>query len=71
MCVQNDSVKLQRNETMTNSLKIGTKLKNEYGIWTIIEITNYDGSVWYDLRGDRGHVVAYPSQIGTQYKIIS
>ena len=52
-------------------MKIGTKLKNEYGIWTIVDITHFDGSTWYDIKGERGTVVAYPSQIGTHYKVIS
>jgi hypothetical protein len=53
------------------TLSIGTKLENEYGIWTIIDITHYAGCKWYDLIGEQGHVVAYPSQIGTDYKVVS
>lgn len=52
------------------SIGIGTKLENEYGTWTIVDVTHYAGSKWYDLKGERGHVVAYPSQIGTHYKVI-
>ena len=48
-------------------LPIGTKLRNEHGTWTIINVTNYDGDIWYDLRGERGEVVAFPYQIGKQY----
>ena len=51
-------------------MQIGTRLKNEYGIWTIVNITHFDGSTWYDIKGERGTVVAYPSQIGTHYTVV-
>lgn len=53
----------QRATTMTNTLSIGTKLKNEYGTWIVTNITNFDGGIWYDIKGDRGEIVLYPSQI--------
>ncbi len=27
----------------------------EFGDWTIIEITHYDGSMWYDIRSEFGN----------------
>ena len=54
-----------------NDPEFENKLENEYGTWTIVDVTHYAGSKWYDLKGERGHVVAYPSQIGTHYKVIS
>lgn len=47
----------------TETLKIGTKLQDQYGIWIVTNITYYDGTIWYDIRGDRGDIVLYPSQI--------
>ena len=54
----------------TKTLPIGTKLHNEYGNWVITDVTHFDGAVWYDIRGERGEIVAYPSQIGTHYTVI-
>ena len=45
------------------TLKIGTKLQNEFGIWIVTNITHFDGDMWYDIRGERGEIVLYPSQI--------
>ena len=53
----------------TKNLPIGTKLRNKYGNWTIIDITNFTDCKWYHLKGERGHVIAWPSEIGTQYKL--
>ena len=53
----------------TKNLPIGTKLHNEYGNWVITNVTHFDGSTWYDVKGERGEVVAYYDQIGTHYKL--
>jgi hypothetical protein len=45
------------------TLNIGTKLKNEFGTWIVTNITHFDGAMWYDIRGERGEIVLYPSQI--------
>ena len=52
-------------------MPIGTMLENEYGIWKIVNVTLCGDDKWYGLLGERGYVVAYPSQIGTQHKVIS
>ena len=52
------------------TIKIGTKLKNEYGTWVVVDVTHYAGCKWYDLCGERGYVVAYPSEIEKYYTII-
>ncbi len=58
------------------NLPIGTKLESEYGTWVITHVTRYQNCTWYDLRGDRGSVVVYPSNIGTlvesgtHYKVV-
>lgn len=45
-------------------LTIGTKLKNEYGIWTVVEITNYHGEIFYDIyNADSGAMILFPSNI--------
>jgi hypothetical protein len=57
---------------MSNELEIGTKLNSEYGVWTIIGVTHYDGDVWYDIKAEIGNSVAvvYPSQIGSHYTVV-
>jgi len=37
----------------TKNLPIGTKLHNEYGNWVITNVTHFDGSTWYDVRGEK------------------
>jgi hypothetical protein len=45
-------------------LTLGTKLKNEYGTWTVVEITNYHGDIWYDIYNpDSGVTILFPSNI--------
>ena len=45
-------------------LTIGTKLKDEYGIWTVVEITNYHGEIFYDIyNADSGAMILFPSNI--------
>ena len=55
-----------------NILKVGTKLENEYGVWVITEVTEYDGSIWYDVRNYEtlNETTAYHSQIGTFWKLV-
>tara|TARA_R100000388_G_scaffold89080_1_gene69673 strand:+ start:427 stop:624 length:198 start_codon:yes stop_codon:yes gene_type:complete len=47
----------------TVTLNIGTKLQNEFGTWIVTNITHFDGDMWYDIRGEHGEIVLYPSQI--------
>lgn len=44
-------------------LSIGTKLQNEYGTWIVTNITYHNNSYWYDIRGDRGEIILFPSEI--------
>lgn len=55
-----------------NILKVGTKLENEYGVWVITEVTEYDGSIWYDVRNYEtlNETTVYHSQIGTFWKLV-
>jgi hypothetical protein len=50
---------------------IQQELTNEYGVWVITEVTEYDGSIWYDVRNydTFNETVVYPSQIGTSWKL--
>ena len=52
------------------NLEIGTELQNKYGTWTVTNVTHHEGATWYDLDGERGSVVAYPTQIGRDYTVV-
>ena len=60
-----------------NILEVGTKLVDEYGVWVVTLVTEYQDdedesvSIWYDVRhiGSNTEVVLYHEDIGTRMKL--
>ena len=43
---------------------VGTKVRDRDGFCgVIVEVTHFDGSVWYDVRFNRGEAVRYPDDL--------
>ncbi len=52
-------------------LKTGTRLKDEYGTWTVYERTRFDGVLWYDLVSGNKWKTCFSSEIGKHYEVVS
>jgi hypothetical protein len=47
-----------------NEFEIGTKVIDLDGFRGVVRnVTRYNGSVWYDVRFERGEAVRYPSDL--------
>jgi len=56
-------VKAEHREKMSK-LPVGTKVMDRDGFKGVITlVTKYQGSVWYDVRLERGEAVRYPEDL--------